>query len=451
MRALEITPERVRAFCEEVLGIRLTPTQYNLLWWLTAPVGKRVKVSGLTKVPKTTHAQCLLLGRCSGKSTIAVIRCLLQAVVNPGTQILLASPSLTQSGDVLMKYARDFCLNSSLREYVIPRTTEALCEGSKLSKIRLRNGSEIFYSSNKSSNVRGYGPATVVLDEVAVWPLVSGEGKDIESFLQSIRPRMCAEYPADWRIIMLTTPQQASGWLWEAVQRPPEDFAFVKASTLQVRPDIDKSQFKGLRDSEYRREILCEFASSEDSPLPLELLDGCETSPDHIPVPQGRTVIACDAGFRADFSGFTVVSKHEEMYFVHTLRRAKMKGCVGAFIDTIRVLKGRYPQGRVILDQFSGDALKELLSREGISATVCPWHQRNRDGIFEYVRMLFEDRKIVLPHNRTLREEIAGLKVRWSPSGRRRVDHGAGHDDLLFSLLLGVERLRTRNEVRLLT
>lgn len=139
------------------------------------------------------------------------------------------------------------------------------------------------------------------------------------------------------------------------------------------------------------------------------------------------------------------------MIIVHELGRVKFKKNVSGFCERVKSLSQKY-KARVLLDQYSQDSLLLLLRQNGVqNVDVSPWSIRNRDGAFDTLHTLLEDKRILLPKEQTkvLREEISGLQTRWLSSGRRRIESGAAHNDCLFSLLLAVENLKKYIEPRI--
>jgi len=408
-------------------------------------VGERSEARVL-KLPPCNSEYLTILGRASGKSTLGMLFVLLKSLLIPNCLSLLVSPTLDQSDSVLMRIARQ--LSEPLRGYLEPRSHDFLRMGSTRKVLRFKNGAEVRFTPNREMAARGFGPRYLIADEAAAWPLRSSEGKDLPTFLSAIRPRMIAQYPRDYRILLLTTPRMSSGPIWDMWQQTPGNMAAVRFPTFKVRPRLKRKEFKHLSKVEYKREIKCEFASAEDSPLPVELLDDVETEPGKIPAPKPPVLLGVDVGFRRDFTGFCVGSRSGDLLYIHELKRAKFKKNVARFIETVKAMQRKWHAVQVLLDQYSADAISELLRRENIRCRIMPWSARSRTGAFDRLRILLEERRIVIPRSRTLREEVAGLTTRITPSGQQRIQHGSGHDDLLFSLLLTTEQLRAPTQVR---
>ena len=440
-----MTRDVIKRLCA-LADFKPTPAQLDLLTWVSAPVGTMVPTQAL-KLGPVTNESCFLLGRHSGKSTVAVLSAFFQCMMAPGSQVLVAAKRMANASAVLMKYAREFALRPGIEPYLIERSHETFVSGSTREALQFKNGSELRMVPNNGAAVRSYGPVLLLCDEVSAWGSAHlTDGSSVTEFLAAIRARMVAQHKEKYRILNLTTPLNAAGPVWDWHQDPPPGMTVITATTHEMRPDVKESDFANLRRQEYRREILCEFLSTEDAPIDLELLAECEFADEDIPKPRpGDTVvIGVDQAFRGDFAGFCAAHKRGDLVVVNEVWRRRFKRNVEGFVAALKALTEKYPRARVVIDQFGADSLKALLDREGIHVRIKHWNGQNRDEAFQHLAVLLEDKTIKLPRSKILREEIAGLRQSVLPSGRTKITHGAGHDDATFSLLLATEHLRSR-------
>jgi len=432
--------ERIVEFVR-LLAFPATEPQLAFLQWF---LGDGTASSGPPALPPRTPEVLLLAGRGSGKTSLGAAAALYVAAHVPNAEVIAVSPSLEQTKSVLLGRVREYA--AQLRPLL--RRADFLLPGSNQTRLIFRNGSVIRFVPNKEAAVRGYGPRLVVLDEVASWPHRSADGGDLKTFLSAARARGHAQHRDRWRVLALTTPGRAHGPVYDWATAPGPAQCVVRAPTYQLRPDIPAVVFDKLPEVERRREVECEFGSTEDAPFDLDLLAACERA--EIPAPRGRVILSVDPGFRRDFTGFTVASREGRgPIFVHALLRQRMHRDLAGFVPTVRALRDRWTPGEIVLDQFGGDPLVRLLRDNGIVARSIAWTGANRDQSFDALRLLLEGRDIALPANAALREEVAGLCVKYTPTGHRRIEHGAGHDDLVMSLLLAVQRLQASVPVKL--
>ena len=102
--------------------------------------------------------KCLMLCcRQSGKSTCAAIMCLWYALYCPGSLVILASPSQTQSNELLRKIRLMHTRLDGAPELI----------GDAVQRAEFANGSRILALSGEQRSARGHSADLVVIDECA--------------------------------------------------------------------------------------------------------------------------------------------------------------------------------------------------------------------------------------------------------------------------------------------
>jgi phage terminase large subunit-like protein len=301
---------------------------------------------------------------------------------------------------------------------------------------------------NRASAIRGFSIHHLILDEIGSWPQNSSLGCTVPQVLQASRARMAAEFPRDYRILMLTTrPPGYNAFIEGLIEKPPVNFTVVKASTLKMRPEFKADQFQHISRCEYLREIECErVTDSEEAVIPIDLLVSCEVPAellDRDRIIGGRTLISVDQAFKHDYAAIAVITRTEERYYVHEFIRRRLNGSVPSLIALTKNTSEKYGNAPVIIDQHGSDSLSQLLREQGLNVRVQHWNNDNRESAFSNLRYLLEQKKIALPKNDALREEIVSLIVKRTPGGKRRIEGGT-HDDLTFALLAGLESVKSR-------
>jgi hypothetical protein len=161
--------------------------------------------------------------RQSGKSVVAAIRALHQAVFHPHSLVLLVSPSQRQSAE-LFKKVSDFLRLLPMRP--------ALVEDNKLS-LQMQNGSRIVSLPSQESTVRGFSaPALVIEDESA---------RVMDTLFLSLRPMLSVSRGAH---ILMSTPWGQRGHFhelwhngdpsWERIQITAEQCPRISAAFLEA-------------------------------------------------------------------------------------------------------------------------------------------------------------------------------------------------------------------------
>ena len=137
----------------------------------------------------------LLASRQSGKSQTTAILALHTVLYQPGSLILLLSPSLRQSQELFKKVLDAY---RALAAPVPPQAESAL-------RLELTNGSRIVSLPGTESTIRGYsGVSLLVIDEAA---------RVSDDLYFSVRPMLAV---SAGRLIALSTPFGKRGFFYEA-------------------------------------------------------------------------------------------------------------------------------------------------------------------------------------------------------------------------------------------
>ena len=147
--------------------------------------------------------------RQSGKSTCTSLLALWTAIFEPGSLILLVSPSQRQSGELFKKVMEFY--------HRLPNAPSLASES--LLRCEFANGSRIIALPGSERTTRGYSKAAlIILDEAA----------RIEDELVSALTPMLATTEGGGRFYALSTPRGRIGWFYE-------QFEHGDASWVRVR------------------------------------------------------------------------------------------------------------------------------------------------------------------------------------------------------------------------
>jgi hypothetical protein len=208
-----------------------------------------------TQVLRSTASRLLLLCcRQSGKSQCCAALALATAVAEPGSLVLLLSPSLRQSAE-LFKHVADL-------QHALPQVPKA----ESVLRLELPNGSRILSLPGSEATVRGYsGVRLLVIDEAARVP---------DALYYSVRPMLAV---SGGRLIALSTPFGKRGWFhkeytegdaWERTRITAEQCPRISAAFLDAeRHSLPRIWFQ----SEYE----CLFTDTEDSVFSYDSVMAC--------------------------------------------------------------------------------------------------------------------------------------------------------------------------------
>jgi hypothetical protein len=213
------------------------------------------------KLLRSNAPQVILnVGRQCGKSTVVAALAVHTALYQPGALTIVISPSLRQSGELMLK-CREFLqgLGSSV---VLP-------EENKLSATLANNSRIVALPGDNPRTIRGFSaPALVIEDESA---FVRDETH------AALIPMLAAS--ANGRLILMSTPWLCLGhfhsiWQdgenWERYGVPTSECPRVRPEWLAERKHEDPLN--------YAREYECTFATGDDGLFTAAMLDRMEAS-----------------------------------------------------------------------------------------------------------------------------------------------------------------------------
>ncbi len=424
-------------FALEVLGFPLFPKQAEILAAIYAE-GIRTAV--------------LRLGRRSGKGRMAAVLATFEASVNadvhlaavrPGEKvyIVVVAPSREQAR-LVHGYIREFLHRPGLVSLIARETADEL---------ELTSGMVISTLPANAASVRGRAIAVVILDEAAWFAGVDGSPLDARELWEALVPAT-AQF-VERRVVVLSTPHLSSGWFADLCARAesgsdPELRAW-HATTAEMNPDIRASFLEGERSKDpeaFAREYDAEFPVGDGAALDPSLVRAAvRAEPDVIPPkPYVRYVIAIDPGFFRDAFALVVAHREGDRVVVdlvrgwHGTRAAPVP--LETTLDAIAELAKAYNGAQVITDQLAEMAIREGLTRRGVTVVARPWTADRAASALAGVRRHLATDRLELPPHEILINELIGLELR--PSGRPQIGAaGRGHDDFASACLAAVAEL----------
>jgi hypothetical protein len=188
----------------------------------------------------------LLAARQAGKSTVTAALAMHEALFNPPALVLLLSPSLRQSSELLRKVVGFY---RALKDEAVPVKDESAL------RLELRNGSRIVSLPGDETTIRGYsGVRLLVVDEAARVP---------DDLYFSIRPMLAV---SGGRLVCLSTPFGKRGFFYEAWAEG-QGWQRVRITAREC-PRISAAFLEEERASMgewwFRQEYECEFVDTSD-------------------------------------------------------------------------------------------------------------------------------------------------------------------------------------------
>jgi hypothetical protein len=199
-----------------------------------------------------------------GKSTTVSLVAVNEAL-DDSALILVASPSLSQSGELFKK------IQSTLRA-VRPKV-EFEEESSR--RLQLANGSRIVALPGTEATIRGFsGPKLILIDEAS---------RVTDELYVALRPMLAA---SGGRLIALSTPWGRRGWFfnaWEYGGDTWRRFEIPATQCPRISPAFLAEELRALGPWRFAAEYECKFVDTDDQFFPSRLIEAA-MSEDFAPI-----------------------------------------------------------------------------------------------------------------------------------------------------------------------
>lgn len=213
------------------------------------PWQRQFLTSGSKRILLNCHRQ-------SGKSTLAGLRALWQALYNPDSIVLLVAPALRQSQILFWKVIGPY------KRLGKPVPSE---QETQLT-LHLTNGSRIISLPGNADNIRGYTADLVIIDEAAY---LDNNGDDL---YYALRPMLLAK---DGDMMLLSTPHGRTGIFydeWSGGDPSWERYEVPVYMSPHIPPEaIEEERKKG--DNYFAQEWECQFRDVVDPVFPYKVID----------------------------------------------------------------------------------------------------------------------------------------------------------------------------------
>ena len=208
--------------------------------------------------------------RQSGKSTIASLLAVHQALSKPRALVILVSPSLRQSSELFRKCAQWFDRM---------KTPPAMLEDNKLSAT-FANGSRIVSLPASESTIRGFSAVDLLIEDEAA--------RVDDELYKAVRPMLAVSVG---RLILASTPWGQRGHFYDEWRDGGDGWARIQLSAIdnpRISPEFLEEERRALGDAWFRSEYLCEFTDTTNNVFRSEdIRDALSGDTPYIPVSFG--------------------------------------------------------------------------------------------------------------------------------------------------------------------
>jgi phage FluMu gp28-like protein len=204
----------------------------------------------------------LCCARQTGKTTTTAITAIDTAIYQPGSLVLLVSPSQRQSAELFR----------TLMSLYSKLDGAPALDMESILRAEFANGSRILALPGTERTIRGYAAADlVVIDEAA---------RVEDELLAAVRP-MLATSTGGGRLIALSTPAGKRGWFYESWTQGGDDWHRVRVTAADC-PRITQAfldeELRELGAQRFSEEYGLEFLDPDESVFPTAIIAAAFTS-----------------------------------------------------------------------------------------------------------------------------------------------------------------------------
>jgi len=379
-------------------------------------------------------------------TTAIAIDALLDTIFHNEFVILVVSPSQRQSDRLMWYVHKAFSrLEKALGEH-IPLLTH------KRDGLVFEHGSELWSLPNNPNTVMGFDADRVIIDEAGIFP--SREGQ------QMYEATMGCLAAKNGTMSLSGMPYGRGKFFFEKYEEQTQgknNFSIHKIPWTE-RAAIDpiykkavEEQFQYLSQIQIAQTYQCEFIDENIVLFPYDLLEACVDPSIRIISGAAAHKSSCPVFLGIDFgkkisrTSIVGVEKYEEdRYRVFMMKETS--DTYDKQIELIRKIVFFLEPQAVYLDKSGpGEPMTDMLTKL-IGARIHPisFDASNKERMMLDLKNLFDDRKIKIPDDRDLLEELHSIEKSVTDMGNVRylapLEEG-GHADKVFALALAVNQI----------
>jgi hypothetical protein len=416
----------------------------------------------LSAVERGPRLQVWGLGRRSGKTTMAALAALWDALLRPELDAKMrpgerrhavAVATNLRQARLFVRAALSIVERSPLLAEMVESTTE--------DEICFVNRTAISAFPCSSRGARGWPISTLLMDEAAFF-LTETEGPQVADRVFNALVPATAQFGDAARIIVSSTPWGQDGLFAQLYQQAQSgeltDAAGQHATTAEVNPTIDAEFLarEQARDPEnFKSEYEAEFVGSGAAYLDPDRIDGAVAGGRGELQPEDAVswIAGIDPAFSSDPFGLCIVGRHPAD------RGRLLLGCARAWTPTRRkpvsLEESRQVEdsllaevaavcqrfgARVVTDQYKSAGVADRLSRFGLYVRTEPMTAPSKDAAFGFLKGRLSDGTLELYEQPDLLAELRRLRTKYT-AGRSSVVNprvGRSHGDIAQALALAV-------------
>ena len=369
----------------------------------------------------------------------AVLLAELVAGVIPPSHPAYAAASDRQQAALLLDSLSGFVERSGLSDRVEVQAWRA---------VHRATGASVEVLAADASGAYGLRPSRLVADELCQWPDTRQARRFFEALWTSL-PKI----PGSVGTIITTagSPGHFSHAIYRrALSEPLWRVSMTHAAPPWIDPVLIEAERRSLTDSAFLRLWCNRWAQPEDALVSGDDLEAAAVLDGPVaPVEGRRYVLALDVGLVNDATVLVVThaegTGEEQRVVLDRIWRwqgnRRQPVDLGDVEAVVAEAVTHYP-GELVADPFQAVQLLQRLSARGVKASKFDFTTQSVGRLASTLLRLLRSRRLSLPNDRVLLEELAGVRIVENAAGVPRLDHDAGsHDDQAVALALACHRL----------
>lgn len=300
-----------------------------------------------------------------------------------------------------------------------------------------------------AASAYGLLPHLVVADELAQWPATAGARGVWEAVVSAV-PKVPGA-----RLVVLTTAGDPAHWSAKVLAHAKRQRRWRVSELAGPTPWIDpaalEEQRELLTESAFARLHMNIWTAPEDRLTTVDDLAACTVLDGPLdPVEGVRYVCGLDVGLTHDRTVVAVCHADgpPEARRVVLDRMHTWAGRRGAAVPLEAVqawleeAAKNYNSAPVVFDIYQAAQMTQALQRRGVRCLPFTFSAQSVGKLGLTLYQLLRARRLALPDDRDLLEELAHVRIRESSPGVYRLDHDRDrHDDRAVALALAAEHL----------
>ncbi len=242
---------------------------------------------------KSTDPRIILnCSRQSGKSTVTAILALWEAIYKPRSVIVLDSPSLRQSTELMIKFS----------EFLGQIDQKVKLDTDTKLSVRFSNGSRVLALPGSERTIRGLSAVTLFIgDEAAAIP---------DELYKSIRPMLAVSHG---RLVLMSTPRGMQGFFWEIWERGEgwTRYRITADQCPRISPEFLEEERRELGPIWFEQEYFCQFVAAGATRIKREWLKYEDRPPQGLKIVMGVD-LAISERESADYTAACVLGRLSE-------------------------------------------------------------------------------------------------------------------------------------------